>query len=82
MMENGKWKEELSVSLLLVGRPSQYTEGRERESQKYAVSASLSAVVLGCYSEFQFNFQMSDHRFSDKFGEKATWGSVLGTVLT
>lgn len=81
-MENGKWKEELSVSLLLVGRPSQYTEGRERESPKYDVSASLSAVVLGCYSEFQFNFQMSDHRFSDKFGEKATWGSVLGTVLT
>lgn len=82
-MENGKWKEELSVSLLLVGRPSQYTEGRERESQKYDVLASLSAVVLGSYSEFQFHFQMSDNRFSDKFGEKATtWGSVLGTDLT
>lgn len=83
-LHDGKWQVERGALCFTpaCGRPSQYTEGRERESPKYDVSASLSAVVLGCYSEFQFNFQMSDHRFSDKFGEKATWGSVLGTVLT
>lgn len=82
MMENARLKEVVSVPVLLVGGlPSEhFFLGRERKSLKYGFSTSLSAVMLGGYGEFGFDFQIPDYHLSKKVRKKASWGQEEGQI--